>query len=137
MQVEIGMKTCFGLKSKVPFVTARFRHNLHWLWGMWRESCVWCLSHAASMFGEIGTKSRFSLTSISPFFSARFLLNFAVVAHCEGIPRLISLRKGTLLGVRTSHLALPRMRYKQCKFSRNRSITEGTWRLYVVLRLRT
>jgi hypothetical protein len=34
MLCGIGKKNCFGVKSKVPFVTARFRRNLHSVWNM-------------------------------------------------------------------------------------------------------
>jgi hypothetical protein len=72
---DIGTKNCFGLKSKVPFFTARFRSNLHWLWRMGRECHVWCFSQPATMRGQIGTKNSFGLKSKVSFVTARFRPN--------------------------------------------------------------
>jgi hypothetical protein len=52
-----GTRNCFGLKSKVPFVTALFRPNLHWLWIMWRECHVWCFIYHSAMRSQIGTRN--------------------------------------------------------------------------------
>jgi hypothetical protein len=53
MQSQIRTKNRFCLKSKWPFVTARFRKNLHRSWPTSRKYCVWCLIQAAPLRGEI------------------------------------------------------------------------------------
>jgi hypothetical protein len=47
MRGNVGIKNSLSLKSKVPFITARFRLNFHRLWRMGKEGqCLMCETHS-------------------------------------------------------------------------------------------
>jgi hypothetical protein len=69
---------CFGLKNKVPFVSDRFRPNLHWFWRMRKECHVWCLRNPAAMRSERGTRNCLGFKNKVPFITDRFRPN----VHC-------------------------------------------------------
>jgi hypothetical protein len=68
---ERETKNCFGLKSKVTFVTARIRPNFQRLWNMSRVGRVTYLKHHTAMNGDWMTKNCFSLKSKVPFVTTR------------------------------------------------------------------
>jgi hypothetical protein len=58
---EIGSKNCSGLKSEVPFVTARFLPNPHILYSTDMECLVFCLIRPSTKQGTIRMKNCFGL----------------------------------------------------------------------------
>jgi hypothetical protein len=67
-----GDEISSALKKKVAFITARFRTNCPWLWGMVRECHVSCLSHPAVIRGVVGTKDYCGLKGKVPFHTPQF-----------------------------------------------------------------
>jgi hypothetical protein len=57
MRGVIGKKKSFGLKSKIPLISDRFRPNLHCLYRGGREWHVWRFSYTAATRGEKGSKT--------------------------------------------------------------------------------
>jgi hypothetical protein len=72
---ETGTRNCIGLKSVVPFVTARFRPKLQRLWRIGREYHVRCLSLSLAVPGEVGRRKCLGLKSKVPFVTDRYRPN--------------------------------------------------------------
>jgi hypothetical protein len=72
---ESRTKKCFGLKSKVPFITDRLQPNLQRLGGMRRVYHVVLLSDPTPILGELRTKYCFDFMSKVPFITERLQPN--------------------------------------------------------------